>query len=109
MLWHLTGLALPSGRELPDRKGVLVCVLAKDASEWSIAVAQNTDIAPHRCESTQVIGASSGASRAFGFARSAETRSRRPSRERLSYMTAARPSCEGDDGQVGEHVCRDLS
>jgi uncharacterized protein (TIGR02246 family) len=44
MLWHLTGLALPNGQALPDRKGVLVCFLAKDAGEWGIAVAQNTDI-----------------------------------------------------------------
>lgn len=46
MLWHLTGLALPTGQALPDRTGVLVCFLAKDAREWSIAVAQNTDIVP---------------------------------------------------------------
>jgi uncharacterized protein (TIGR02246 family) len=46
MLWHLTGLFLPSGQALPDRKGVLVCVLAKNAGEWRIAVAQNTDIVP---------------------------------------------------------------
>ena len=46
MLWHLTGLVLPNGQALPDRKGVLVYVLAKDAGEWRIAVAQNTDIAP---------------------------------------------------------------
>jgi len=45
-LWHLTGLALPNGQPLQDRKGVLVCVLARDAGEWRIAVAQNTDIVP---------------------------------------------------------------
>ena len=45
-LWHLTGLVLPNGQALPGRKGVLVFVLAKDAGEWRIAVAQNTDIAP---------------------------------------------------------------
>lgn len=46
MLWHLTGLVLPNGQALPDRTGVLVCFLAKDAGEWRIAAAQNTDIAP---------------------------------------------------------------
>lgn len=46
MLWHLTGLIQPSGQALPDRTGVLVCFLAKDAGEWSIAVAQNTDVVP---------------------------------------------------------------
>ena len=46
MLWHLTGLLLPDGQALPDRAGVLVCFLAKDAGEWSIAVGQNTDIVP---------------------------------------------------------------
>lgn len=46
MLWHLTGLALPNGQALPDRTGVLVCFLAKDAGEWGIAVGQNTDIVP---------------------------------------------------------------
>ena len=46
MLWHLTGLVQPNGQALPDRKGVLVCFLAKDAREWSIAAAQNTDIVP---------------------------------------------------------------
>ena len=45
-LWHLTGLFLPNGQTLPDRKGVLVCFLAKDAGEWRIAAAQNTDIVP---------------------------------------------------------------
>jgi uncharacterized protein (TIGR02246 family) len=46
VLWELTGLALPNGQALPDRKGVLVYVLVKDAAEWRIAVGQNTDIAP---------------------------------------------------------------
>jgi uncharacterized protein (TIGR02246 family) len=46
MLWHMTGLFLPNEQALPDRKGVLVCFLAKDAGEWGIAVAQNTDIVP---------------------------------------------------------------
>ena len=45
-LWHLTGLILPNGQALQDREGVLVFVLVKDAGEWRIAVAQNTDIAP---------------------------------------------------------------
>jgi uncharacterized protein (TIGR02246 family) len=46
VLWELTGLALPDGQALPDRKGVLVYILVKDAGEWRIAVGQNTDIAP---------------------------------------------------------------
>ncbi len=46
LLWHLTGLALPNGEALPDREGVLVSVLVKDAVVWRIAVGQNTDIAP---------------------------------------------------------------
>jgi len=46
VLWDLTELALPNGQALPDRKGVLVYVLVKDAGEWRIAVGQNTDIAP---------------------------------------------------------------
>lgn len=46
MLWHLTGLVQPNGQSLPDRKGVLVCFLAKDAGEWRIVVSQNTDIVP---------------------------------------------------------------
>jgi uncharacterized protein (TIGR02246 family) len=46
MLWELTGLALPDGQSLPDRKGVLVYVLVRSAGEWRIAVGQNTDIAP---------------------------------------------------------------
>lgn len=46
MLWHLTGLVQPNGQALPDRRGVLVCFLAKDAGEWRIAVGQNTDIVP---------------------------------------------------------------
>jgi uncharacterized protein (TIGR02246 family) len=46
MLWHLTGIVLPNGQALQDRKGVLVCFLAKDAREWGIAAAQNTDIVP---------------------------------------------------------------
>jgi len=45
MRWDLTGLALPNGHALPDRKGVLVYVLVKDGGEWRIAVGQNTDIA----------------------------------------------------------------
>jgi uncharacterized protein (TIGR02246 family) len=45
VLWELTGLALPNGQALPDRKGVLVYILVKDVGEWRIAVGQNTDIA----------------------------------------------------------------
>jgi uncharacterized protein (TIGR02246 family) len=45
-LWELTRLTLPDGQALPDRKGVLVYFLVKDAGEWRIVVAQNTDIAP---------------------------------------------------------------
>jgi len=46
MRWDLTGLALPSGQALPDRKGVLVYILVKDSGAWRIAVGQNTDIVP---------------------------------------------------------------
>jgi uncharacterized protein (TIGR02246 family) len=46
MLWELTGLVLPDGQPLPDRKGVLVYILVKDAGEWRIAVGQNTDVTP---------------------------------------------------------------
>jgi len=46
MLWELTGLALPSGQGLPDRKGILVYVMVKEAGRWRIAVGQNTDIVP---------------------------------------------------------------
>jgi len=46
VLWELTGLALPKGQALPDRKGVLVYILVKDGGTWRIAVAQNTDVAP---------------------------------------------------------------
>jgi uncharacterized protein (TIGR02246 family) len=45
-LWELRGLTLPDGQALPDRKGVLVYFLVRDAGEWRIAVGQNTDIAP---------------------------------------------------------------
>jgi uncharacterized protein (TIGR02246 family) len=45
-LWELTGLTLPDGQALPDRKGVLVYIVVKDAGAWRIAVGQNTDIAP---------------------------------------------------------------
>jgi len=46
MRWDLTGLALPNGQPIPDRKGVLVYILVKDGGEWRIAVGQNTDIVP---------------------------------------------------------------
>ena len=45
VFWELTGLTLPDGRTLPDRKGVLVFMLVKDSNDWQIAVGQNTDIA----------------------------------------------------------------
>ena len=44
MRWNLTGLALPNGQKLPDRRGVLVYIVVKDGGEWRIAVGQNTDI-----------------------------------------------------------------
>jgi uncharacterized protein (TIGR02246 family) len=46
MRWDLTGLALPNGQPLPDRKGVLAYILVKEGGEWRIAVGQNTDIVP---------------------------------------------------------------
>jgi len=46
MRWDLSGLALPNGQPLPDRKGILVYVLVKDSGQWRIAVGQNTDIVP---------------------------------------------------------------
>ena len=46
MRWDLTGLALPNGQPLPDRKGVLVYIVVKQRGEWRIAVGQNTDIVP---------------------------------------------------------------
>ena len=46
MRWDLSGLALPDGQPLPDRKGVLACVLVNDGGPWLIAVGQNTEIVP---------------------------------------------------------------
>jgi uncharacterized protein (TIGR02246 family) len=44
MPWTLVGAKTPAGDPVPERKGILVFVVAKDAGRWTIRAAQNTDI-----------------------------------------------------------------
>lgn len=42
--WSLVGMRAPDGQAVPERKGILVFVLSREAGTWTIRAAQNTDI-----------------------------------------------------------------
>jgi uncharacterized protein (TIGR02246 family) len=44
VIWELTGLVTPRGEALPGRRGILLHVLVKEGTSWSIVTTQNTDI-----------------------------------------------------------------
>jgi uncharacterized protein (TIGR02246 family) len=46
--WTLIGHVTPDGAPLPPRNGILVNILARGQSGWSIIDSQNTDIVEHQ-------------------------------------------------------------
>ncbi len=44
MTWSLVGAKSPNGDPIPERKGILLFVVAREATGWTIRAAQNTDI-----------------------------------------------------------------
>ena len=42
--WSLVGARAPDGQAVPERTGILVFLLSKEAGGWTIRAAQNTDI-----------------------------------------------------------------
>jgi uncharacterized protein (TIGR02246 family) len=44
LAWSLVGARAPDGQAIPERTGILVFLLSKEAGGWTIRAAQNTDI-----------------------------------------------------------------
>jgi uncharacterized protein (TIGR02246 family) len=42
--WELTGLLDPQGKPHPDRQGILIFVMSKNAGQWQITVMHNLDL-----------------------------------------------------------------
>jgi uncharacterized protein (TIGR02246 family) len=42
--WSLVGARAPDGQAIPERTGILLFLLTKEAGGWTIRAAQNTDI-----------------------------------------------------------------
>ncbi len=51
--WTLTGHVTPDGAALPPRNGILVTILTRSESGWSIIDAQNTDIVENQLSRPQ--------------------------------------------------------